>query len=395
MRTRLPTYAHFKPRNQACVWIKRRRIYLGPYGSPESHERYAAIIKRLLAGQAVEGYEEDLGGSSETRTALTIADLAVRYGEVARKRYRSDGKPNAEAEMLVSALEELAAQYGAIPATSFGPLALKAYRDQIGQRLARSTVNAQINRVRRVFRWAAADELIPTSVVTALEAVQGLRAGQGGRETAPVLPVEERSVAATLKHLPQVLADMVRLQQLTGMRPGEVCALRPVDLDRSSEIWRYHPASHKTQHLGKSRVVLIGPQGQALLLKYLTRSPDDYCFSPAESESKRRSVIQAMRTTPLSCGNTPGSNTANHPKRAPGRRYSTTAYRRAIQRACDRAGVPTWSPNQLRHATATAVRAEFGLDGAQIVLGHSHAKTTEIYAERDLTVGEQIARKIG
>ena len=41
---------------------------------------------------------------------------------------------------------------------------------------------------------------------------------------------------ATLPDLPKVVADMVRFERLTGCRPGEVCQLRPADLDRTGEV---------------------------------------------------------------------------------------------------------------------------------------------------------------
>ena len=37
----------------------------------------------------------------------------------------------------------------------------------------------------------------------------------------------------------------------------------------------------------------------------------------------------------------------------------------------------------------------FGLEAAQVVLGHSHANTTEIYAERDAAKGVEVAKAIG
>ena len=51
--------------------------------------------------------------------------------------------------------------------------------------------------------------------------------------------------------------------------------------------------------------------------------------------------------------------------------------RRAIHRACDKADIPHWSPNRLRHATATAVTGQFSLAHAKEVLGHSSAQTIE------------------
>jgi len=84
-----------------------------------------------------------------------------------------------------------------------------------------------------------------------------------------------------------VVADMARFERLTGCRPGEVCQLRPIDVDQSGEVWEYRPASHKTEHHNRDRVIFIGPQAQAVLLKYLARSATAYCFSPAESEQER------------------------------------------------------------------------------------------------------------
>ena len=75
--------------------------------------------------------------------------------------------------------------------------------------------------------------------------------------------------------------------------------------------------------------------------------------------------------------------------------YTTDSYRRAIHRACDKAGLERWSPNRLRHTAATEVRAKFGLEAAQIVLGHLAADVAQIYAERDLAKGAEVARQIG
>jgi len=132
-----------------------------------------------------------------------------------------------------------------------------------------------------------------------------------------------------------------------------------------------------------------------VLLRYLARDSQSYCFRPCDSEAKRRAEAHAERKTPLKYGNRPGKNQKRNSKRKPGEKYNTNSYRKAIHRACDKAGVKRWSPNRLRHAAATEVRREFGLEAAQILLGHSNADVTQIYAERDLTKALEIARKIG
>jgi integrase len=54
-----------------------------------------------------------------------------------------------------------------------------------------------------------------------------------------------------------------------------------------------------------------------------------------------------------------------------------------------------WAPNQLRHQHATRVRKEFGLEAAQVALGHARADVTQIYAEKNAALAATVAAKIG
>jgi integrase len=257
-----------------------------------------------------------------------------------------------------------------------------------------------------------AEELIHPDAYRRLKALPGLRAGRtSAKESPPVESVPDDVVESTLKFLPAVVADMVRIQRLTGARPGEICIMRPCDLDRTDQTWIFRPSKHKTQHLGRQRCICIGPKAQEILLPYLLRSPTAFCFSPRESEKQRRAEQHANRKTPLSYGNRPGTNRTAKPKRQVGDRYNTCAFRRAIQRGVERANrtrreqaeiterepqlLPSWSPNQLRHTAATELRKQFGLEEAQVVLGHANADVTQIYAERDLQKAVEIMREVG
>jgi len=209
--------------------------------------------------------------------------------------------------------------------------------------------------------------------------------------------------------LPEVVADMVRFQRLTGCRPGEVCALRPCDIDRTSEIWIYSPARHKTAHHGRDRVIFIGPKAQQILRAYLLRDGASYCFTPADSERKRQAAKRAARKTPVQPSQLDRSK--RRPQVTPGEYFVKDAYARAVRRAADVANrkaheadpsipvpqriVRRWAPNQLRHAAATEIRKKFGLEAAQVCLGHSAANVTQIYAARDATLGLAVMREIG
>jgi integrase len=106
----------------------------------------------------------------------------------------------------------------------------------------RTYINAQMGRLRRLFKWAAENELVPAVVHHCLSAVSGLRAGRtSARESKPVKPVSEEHIAAVLPYLSRQIAAMVRVQLLCGMRPGEVCEMRGTDIDASGELWFYRP----------------------------------------------------------------------------------------------------------------------------------------------------------
>lgn len=69
--------------------------------------------------------------------------------------------------------------------------------------------------------------------------------------------------------------------------------------------------------------------------------------------------------------------------------------RKTIIAGCELAKVPAFAPNRLRHSAGTEVRAKFGLEAAQVVLGHTRADVTQTYAERDQAKAREVARKIG
>lgn len=54
-----------------------------------------------------------------------------------------------------------------------------------------------------------------------------------------------------------------------------------------------------------------------------------------------------------------------------------------------------WAPNRLRHAFATRIRREFGIEAAQVTLGHSRLDMSEHYAEKNEAAAVAIAAKSG
>jgi hypothetical protein len=99
---------------------------------------------------------------------------------------------------------------------------LKTVRQEfIDKELSRGHINAQIRRIVGMFSWAVEEETIPETTHRALAAIRNLKRGRSKAiETEPIRPVDEAVIDATLFELPEVVADMVRVQLLTGMRPG-------------------------------------------------------------------------------------------------------------------------------------------------------------------------------
>jgi len=384
-----PKYRKHRASGQAIVELNGHRHYLGPHGTKASKLEY----DRLLGEWLQNGRDPLHIGASE----ITVVELSSRYLKFARKYYCKDGKPTREAENIAIVLRNLCKLYGRKQASEFGPRALRAHRERlVAEGLSRGYVNKQVAHIKRMFKWAVSEELVPVTVFQTLSTVSGLRKGRSdAKETEPVLPVSDEIISETVPLLPEIVADMVRFQRLTGCRPAEVCSIRPSDVDRSGDVWIYSPGSHKTEHHGKDRQIFIGPRAQEVLQRYLLRDTKQYCFRPCDSEADRLATQHAARKTPMSCGNRPKPFANKNRKRPPGQQYSTGSYCRAIHYACRRAGIEKWSPNRLRHTAATEVRREFGLEGAQIILGHSQANVTQVYAERDQTKGVDIARQIG
>lgn len=266
---RQPNYLHHKPTNQAYCRIPdgsggRRVVYLGRFNSPESKLEHARILAELAMG----AHPLQPAGSQTRHPDLTMNEVALAFWNHAERYYRRpDGTTTNELVEYRYTLRVLTDSHGGTPAREFGPLALKAVRQRmVDRRWKRSTVNNRVRRIKHLFKWAVENELVPPAVHQALAAVAGLPKGRGyAPEPAPVGPVSDGDVEATLLFVPAVVRAMIRVQRLTGMRPGEVVALRPAEVDASGPVWVYRPRHHKTAHKGRERVVAIGPRAQAVL----------------------------------------------------------------------------------------------------------------------------------
>lgn len=409
LSNRLPSYRLHRASGQAVVTLNGRDIYLGLHNTEESRGRYKLVIHEWLASHKRLPPTGPTGSRTRIPTDITINEIFLPYWEHVQQYYQKNGKPTREVGNIKAALAPILRTYGKYPAKDFGPLCLKTYRDQLVQEgFTRQVINKKLPRVKQMFRWAVANELIPPQIHQALQAVSGLKKGRtSAPESVPVRPVPMDLVEATLKQVSHVVAAMIRLQLYTGMRPAEVTLMRPCDIDRSEEIWIYRPFTHKTEHHGKKRLVFLGPRSQRVLMPFLRIEPDSFLFSPRqvkqEMYDQRRANATTKRYTPY--------KRKRKPKKEPGEHYTTASYEKSIHRGTDKAFPPPrgldkeqitawrkryrWTPNRLRHNAATFLRKEFGLDAARVILGHSSPSVTEVYAELDYEKAAQIMAQVG
>ncbi len=378
-----PRYTLHRATGQARVVINGRHIYLGPYDSAGSKQRYGQLIAELAVQPTI--------APTTSAPRATVLELIAAYWTWAVDYYRKpSGEPTGQQDLIRLSLRPLRELYGDLPANKFSPLMLDAVRRTMisSGRLCRKEINRRTNLIRGAFKWGVSKGLVKVRIWRALTALDPLRAGHmAARERPSIKPVAWQIFEATLPFLPQVLSDAAKVQRYAGCRPGEILAIRPADVDRSLQPWRYTPATHKNEHLERQRVIYLGPKAQAILAPYLLRSSEAFCFSPADNEGQRKEAMRANRKSPVQPSQQDRRRTA--PRRKPREQYDRTTYRRAIVRAVERANrhrevpLPRWHPNQLRHAAATELREKAGIDVASTVLGLAKPDTTLSYAEAD------------
>lgn len=278
-RKPIPDYRKHNATGRAVVTINGHDHYLGKYGTAASRLEYNRLIGELRAG----------GGTLPVKHDLTINELLVAFFRHAKTYYRKpDGTPTTGVQSFKQACKPLKELYGKTPVSDFGPLKLKAVREQfVESDASRNYANQCTNRVRQIFKWGVENELVPPVVLQGLQAVAGLRAGRtAARETEPIRPVPEQFVDAVMPYVSPQVAAMIDLQRITGMRSGEVVLMRGCDIDTTGKVWIYTLATHKTAWHGHERKVYLGPKAQAVVKPFLLRDTTAYLFSPAEAESE-------------------------------------------------------------------------------------------------------------
>lgn len=311
---------------QAYIRWQGKTKYFGKYGTPETDRAYRQWMQGLL-GNKGDGAESPL-----------VSDLIQAY---------VDANPSKNHGDKFRAIADLGPLSGH-RCHEYTPLAYRKHRELVagtGTRCARH-VNDLMRLVQRIFRWGVSMEMCSLDTYSRLKTVDPLKAHEVKRQSKKRLPAKREDVEKTLAELHDVPAAIVRLILYTGARPGEICTMKASEVTKSGPqgTWVYRPGKHKTGHHGKRRFIAFGPLGKEILRQFWPAC-GDYFF--------------------------PSAVIISH--------YRPASLRQAIGHACIRAGVPYWSPYQLRHLRLTELAVDKGLETAASVAGHGEIETTKLY----------------
>lgn len=294
--------------------------------------------------------------------SLNVSELSQQYQAWAAVYYRKAGKPTRTANNIRDALRCLLEMWGSLPASDFRPNHLRAIQhamDTSGQ-LCRRTINDRCNWIKAMFTWATDMELVDETLPARLARIKPLKQERCLSPEGPGMqPVSWEDVSATIAVAPLRLATMIELQWHTGMRPGEVCLMSRSTIDQ--QTWLYRPCRHKTEHHGRKRVVPLGPVARNLIIAWLPHVVGDWLF----------------------------------PSSIPGEPMRQLSYYRAIQRLNESHNLRGWSPQQIRHTTATMIARQCSPDAARVVLGHASLRTTDLYIDPDTAAAIEVMQRLG
>ena len=392
---KLPKLCRNKTRNRAFVLERGKKIYLGKWGAPETEAAYQLYIHNLTS-------KLPTAPPANNGVGVTIVELTAAFFEARADYYVKNGRQTHQLARFRTAAEYPVRYYGDLPVRLFGPkklLECRAMMEESG-RFARKYINTLITCFRGIIKFGVEHELAPPEILVALQAVSPLKRGRSlSREMPPVEAVPAQVVDATCELLSSTVAAMVKVQRYTGMRPGEVCAMRAGDVYMGDDIWIYTVRSDKTDYrrpLWAKKRIPLGPKAQAVLFPFLLAKegePDAFVFSPRDAAEERAREARAARKTPPT--KQMRNRDAREARRFYDESYNTNSYGKAINRATKAGNLPHWSPNQLRHLYATEIRAKYGLEASQLMLGHANANVTQIYAERDFKRALEVAKTEG
>jgi integrase len=259
--------------------------------------------------------------------------------------------------------------HAAVRAAEFEAGDLRAIRERLvaEDHLSRDGVNRQVYAIRRAFRWAREESLVPASVPVDLEAVRGVPRNEG-RST----PDPETADAEVAQRIIQYLAAspdraaagrVVAFLRWTGARPSEAnrATIGMLSADRSRLVI---PA--RLAKTSRDRVVPLNAAARTVVNEAITAGGSIDPASP---------IFKSNRGQP----------------------FTSSGILQAMRKAAVALCLPRTTPYSLRRLAATEVLIATGSEAAAAaVLGHStRSKVIERYTRNRADLAVSGAESIG
>ena len=191
-------------------------------------------------------------------------------------------------------------------------------------KFSRKTLREYLGAMKRLIKYGRDEGCFDASQAANLLNLPAIRANDG-RKSKRVQAIPMRDVFKLYRSLHQPWQDIFAFHILTGQRVETVLRAQPSEIDTNAEPWKYSPTVHKTTWRGHDLTILIGPRARRVLAPLMaTRG----YFWPAKKMNAKEHLDMANPRT-------------------------ASAYKNALQRACERAAIPIYTPQQIRHTTAT------------------------------------------
>jgi len=376
-----PKYRKHSIRDKAFVVIDGKRVYLpGRYKSAESNQAYRAEIAALRKSRSNAKASRKKRGPPSPPAGPTLAGLCLKYLDYAADYY--GGSLRSEYGNMRYAVKLLCGCFTDDPlASAFSALRLQHFQQWlVAAGHSRAYVNQTLSKVKRLFKWGYAQEIVPESVYHSTNVTAPLKKGRTkAPEKKKKVGVTKLQFRSVLPHVSETVKTMMVFQWYTGARSGSICTAKPEQftVEKKSKMMFWRPR-HKSEWREVDLTLPIGPRCRRAIQPFIDAAkPDEYLFRPEVASKNKRF----------------------------NKRYSSQTYYRAIDRAIERVNnglrgegkieIARWSPHQIRHAKGQQVREKYGIEAAQAVLGHESLDATEIYSSRRLKLAAKVARETG
>lgn len=441
---RIPKLCKHKASGRGVVRIAGRDVYLGKYGTRECKAEYDRVIAQWLAeGRPTTSTPE---ADAITVDELIAAWWPVLERRYSGPRSAATLVKHREALRVLHDLfgRELALDFGPKKLTKYRDALLGAgrlcrketnRRVQMVRRLIEWGVSEELLPPEAAHALSCVKHLVRGDGGRDSRKIKAVP----WEDVEPILPHVSREVAALIRLQWHCGA---RSGELVGIRPADID--RSDDVWRC--VLERHKTEHHDRErvilFGPRAQEVLRP----FLDRVPMPDSDEPLFSPRAAEAERSVARRDARRSPLTPSQRKRKR-KRAPRVAPGELYDPASYRRAIERGIDAANadrlreamaaavpecaerieripvskliskkhettvdperllracdgdidardralevckdvklIGRWHPHQLRHACATRLRRELGIEAARVVLGHSSALVTEVYAEID------------